>query len=242
MKSKTVLIFSGGLDSTTLLFQLLAAGDEVIPLSVDYGQRHARELDAAALIVDLARHQYPNLCHEHQGVPLQFLPSLYGDGEGPQSSQLGHAEVPDGHYADQTMKTTVVPNRNMIMLAIAAGCAQAWGADVVATAVHAGDHTIYPDCRIGFVAALRTAIQLATLWSPVTLDAPYVTISKAEIVARGVSVGAPLSETWSCYKGGDYHCGTCGTCVERREAFILAGVPDPTVYLDNGPLPEEPRA
>jgi 7-cyano-7-deazaguanine synthase len=141
--------------------------------------------------------------------------------------------VPDGHYAEETMRITVVPNRNAIMLAVAFGMAAAQKAGAVAAAVHGGDHFIYPDCRPGFVAAFQ-AMQDAALegYAAVTLWTPYVQGSKADIVRDGARLGVPFAETWSCYKGGARHCGRCGTCVERREAFHLAGAADPTGYDD----------
>lgn len=142
-------------------------------------------------------------------------------------------DVPDGHYAEDTMKVTVVPNRNAIMLAVAFGVAAAQAADAVATAVHGGDHFIYPDCRPAFIDAFQ-AMQNQALdgYARIRLYAPYVNISKAEIVADGARHNTPFAQTWSCYKGGERHCGRCGTCVERREAFDLAGIADPTDYED----------
>ena len=141
--------------------------------------------------------------------------------------------IPDGHYAQETMKSTIVPNRNAIMLTIAFGIASGMQAEAVGIAVHSGDHFIYPDCRPAFVDAFR-AMQEKALegMGEVALLAPFVQISKAGIVAEGARLGVPFAETWSCYKGGEVHCGRCGTCVERAEAFHLAGIPDPTRYAD----------
>ena len=142
-------------------------------------------------------------------------------------------DVPDGHYAEETMRITVVPNRNAIMLAVAFGVAAAQGDTAVATAVHGGDHFIYPDCRPAFTQAFE-AMQKAALdgYAEIALETPYVERSKADIVTDGARLGTPFAETWSCYKGGEVHCGCCGTCVERREAFHLAGIEDPTIYAD----------
>jgi 7-cyano-7-deazaguanine synthase len=149
------------------------------------------------------------------------------------SALTDELDVPDGHYAEETMKVTVVPNRNAIMLAIAFGMAAAQGADAVAAAVHGGDHFIYPDCRPGFIDAFQTMENKALEgMGEVELYTPFVTKSKADIVTEGAKHTTPFAETWSCYKGGDLHCGRCGTCVERREAFHLAGVKDPTQYAD----------
>jgi 7-cyano-7-deazaguanine synthase len=214
---RTVLIYSGGLDSTVALWMLRAAGHEVRALSFDYGQRHRRELEHARSIC--AAHGI-----EHASIDLSSLRPLIARG-----SQTGDAPVPEGHYEEESMKTTVVPNRNMVMLACAAAHALAVGAEEVAYAAHAGDHAIYPDCRPGFIAALNAALALAD-WSSVRVVAPCLTLTKSEIVAAGHRLGAPLGDTWSCYVGGAVHCGRCGTCVERREAFERAGVPDPTEY------------
>ncbi len=216
--NRTVIVFSGGLDSTVLLHHLLAEGREVLALSVHYGQRHARELEAAAAIAALAgvRHEIADL------RPVAGL--LAGS-----SLTSSDIPVPDGHYQEESMKATVVPNRNMILLALAAGWAISQKADAIAYAAHGGDHAIYPDCRPEFAEAMRHAIGLAD-WHRVELLRPFVTLTKADIVRRGAELGAPLGATWSCYRGGARHCGRCGTCVERREAFELAGVPDPTDY------------
>ena len=146
--------------------------------------------------------------------------------------------VPDGHYTDVSMATTIVPNRNAILLSVAVGIAMAHGARRVAFGAHAGDHAIYPDCRTAFVAAFDRAARLGTdtgATEPVGVIAPFASWKKADIVALGAELGVPFGDTWSCYRGGRAHCGTCGTCVERREAFALADVPDPTRYLATAP-------
>lgn len=215
---KTVLIYSGGLDSTVLLYDLLAGGDSVLALSVDYGQRHRVELEHARWIAQ-------SLGVEWQVADLTGITHLLT------GSSLTSAEiaVPHGHYAEDTMKQTVVPNRNMIMLSVAAGWAIARRADRVAYAAHAGDHTIYPDCRPEFAAAVDGAFRLAD-WREIHLYCPFITLTKAEIVAQGAKLKVDFGATWSCYEGGPIHCGRCGTCFERREAFLRAGVPDPTPY------------
>ncbi|WP_172332104.1 7-cyano-7-deazaguanine synthase QueC [Mangrovicoccus sp. HB161399] len=218
---KTTLVCSGGLDSVSLAHVLAAAGDLSRIVSFDYGQRHRKEIDFAAA------------CARRLGVPFHLV-DLSALGAALTGSALtGDIDVPDGHYAEETMKITVVPNRNAIMLAIAYGIAAANGDDAVATAVHGGDHFIYPDCRPAFTEAFD-AMQRAALdgYADVALHTPFVRRSKADIVAAGAQAGTPFAETWSCYKGGATHCGRCGTCVERQEAFALAGVADPTVYAD----------
>jgi 7-cyano-7-deazaguanine synthase len=219
--TKTIVICSGGLDSVTLA-DLVAAEHELTRLvSFDYGQRHLKELDFAARAA------------KRLGVPHDVI-DLRGVGAALTGSALtDDIAVPDGHYAEDTMRITIVPNRNPIMLAVAFGIAAAHGDAAVATAVHGGDHFIYPDCRPAFTEAFE-AMQKAALdgYAEVRLHTPFVHRSKAEIVATGARYGTPFAETWSCYKGGAHHCGRCGTCVERREAFHLAGVPDPTTYDD----------
>ncbi|HET6884246.1 MAG TPA: 7-cyano-7-deazaguanine synthase QueC [Pirellulales bacterium] len=217
--TKSVIVFSGGLDSTVLLHQLLAAGDEVLALSVDYGQRHRRELQHAGEIAS-------RLGVEWQIADLRAIAPLLA---GSSQTTPGMA-VPHGHYAEDSMKQTVVPNRNMIMIAVAAGWAISRGCQRVAYAAHTGDHTIYPDCRPEFADALGRAISLAD-WHTIELHCPFIGMTKADIVALGARLGVDFSATWSCYEGGDAHCGQCGTCFERREAFLLAGVSDPTTYL-----------
>jgi 7-cyano-7-deazaguanine synthase len=225
-----ILVVSGGMDSVTMAYLLADNARDprsLLLVSFDYGQRHAKELEYAA-------HCAYELRARHQIVNMAFLGHLL---HGSALTARG-PEVPDGHYADETMKQTVVPNRNMIMLAIATGIAVAEEAGYVATAVHAGDHFIYPDCRPGFIDAMQHAILAATAdgfghWSgDYPLVTPFVNLGKHEIVRVGDSLGVDYANTWSCYKGGEIHCGRCGTCVERKEAFRLAEVEDPTEYVD----------
>jgi len=215
---KVVCLLSGGLDSTTLVVDQLALGREVLALSVHYGQRHARELEAADRIARV-------LQVERVQVDAGTLTALLG-GSALTSAAIA---VPHGHYADESMKSTVVPNRNMLLLAMAGALAVAEGAEAVAYAAHAGDHAIYPDCRPAFMDAMAQAFARAS-WSPLALLTPFAAWSKAEIVAHGAKLGAPFVLTYSCYEGREAHCGQCGTCVERREAFALAGVTDWTTY------------
>ncbi|WP_112945243.1 MULTISPECIES: 7-cyano-7-deazaguanine synthase QueC [unclassified Rhizobium] len=218
---KTIVICSGGLDSVSLAHRIAAEQTLIGLLSFDYGQRHRKELDYAAA------------CAKRLGVPHQIIDIRPIGSHLTGSALTDNIDVPDGHYAEETMKATVVPNRNAIMLAIAFGLAAAQKADAVAVAVHGGDHFIYPDCRPGFIDAFQV-MQDAALdgYASVKLQAPYVNATKADIVTDGEKHGTPFAETWSCYKGGGRHCGRCGTCVERREAFHLAGVADPTEYED----------
>ena len=212
----SVIIVSGGLDSITLLYDKT----ETIALAVsfDYGQNHgAKELPFAA-------HHCRKLGIPHITIPLSFMHRYF------KSSLLDGAEaIPEGHYAEENMKSTVVPFRNGIMLAIATGIAESHGLKRVYIANHGGDHTIYPDCRPDFIQAMDGAATAGTFVN-VRIEAPYTNITKADIVRRGTALGVDYSKTWSCYKGSDVHCGKCGTCVERKEAFLEAGVKDPTEY------------
>lgn len=227
---KTVLIYSGGLDSTVLLYHLRAAGHSVHALSVDYGQRHRCELSHAA---DICRAlQVPNQVADLAAIQ----PLLAGS-----SLTSPEIEVAEGHYTEETMKSTVVPNRNMILLSVAAGHALSIGAQQIAYAAHSGDHAIYPDCRNEFADAMAEAIRLCD-WSPLQLSRPFVDWTKADIVRRGAELELPFEKTWSCYKGGARHCGRCGTCIERREAFDLAGITDPTEYAQDAPCVASLRA
>lgn len=215
---KTVVVVSGGLDSTVLLYKCHVEG-EALALSIRYGQRHARELEHAAMAA------------KRLGVPHEVLDVRAGLGAALQGSALTSPEIPVplGHYADASMKATVVPNRNMLLLAIAGSYALGHGAGRLAYGAHAGDHAIYPDCRPEFVDSMADALSLCD-WKPLALYAPFLFGSKADIVREGVKFRVPMETTWSCYQGGDLHCGECGTCVERREAFQQAGVQDLTQY------------
>ena len=212
----SVIIYSGGLDSTTLLYE----ERERVALAVtfDYGSNHAvREIACA-------KHHCALLGIEHLVIELGFMSRYF------QSSLLsGAADVPDGNYDEANMKSTVVPFRNGIMLSIACGLAESRGLKRVLIANHGGDHAIYPDCRPTFVDAMNAAMQAGT-YEGVQLAAPYTNISKADIIRRGARLGIDYGATYSCYRGGEHHCGTCGTCTERREAFREAGIPDPTKY------------
>lgn len=217
MIKSCVLIYSGGLDSTALLYSLIKMKAEVVALSFNYGQRHVKELAGAAVIARKAG-------VKHHVIDLSPLGMIL------QSNLTDNSkEVPEGHYAEESMKATVVPNRNMIMLSIAIGHAISLKYNHVAYAAHGGDHTIYPDCRPEFVDKMDSVARICD-WRGVKIYAPFLKFTKAECVKVGVDSGAPLGLTWSCYKGLGVHCGKCGSCTERKEAFKVAGVEDPTEY------------
>ncbi|MDH5559075.1 MAG: 7-cyano-7-deazaguanine synthase QueC [Alphaproteobacteria bacterium] len=218
---KTVVVCSGGMDSVTLAYKVKRERELTRLVSFDYGQRHKKELDFAARTA-------ADLGVRHDIIDIANIGNFLSG-----SALTGDIDVPDGHYAEDNMRVTVVPNRNAIMLTIAFGVAAGENASAVAAAVHAGDHFVYPDCRPAFVDAFRAMQNCALegMWE-VDLYTPFVGMSKADIARAGADLGVPFELTWSCYKGGESHCGRCGTCVERQEALHLAGVPDPTHYED----------
>lgn len=218
---KTLVVCSGGLDSVTLAHKMALETQIDLLLSFNYGQRHTTELQYAARCASA-------LSVAHELIDISAVGRLLSG-----SALTDDIDVPEGHYQQETMRVTVVPNRNAIMLTIAFGVAASRGCDAVAIAVHGGDHFIYPDCRPGFIDSFQ-AMQNKALdgVQAVELLAPFVTVDKATIVRQGAALNVPFADTWSCYQGGGQHCGRCGTCVERREAFALAGIDDPTQYAD----------
>ena len=220
-REKAVAVVSGGMDSVTLAYLLDSEGYDLHLVSVDYGQRHKKEIS------------YAKRCAKRLGAAFDVA-DISGVGRLLSGSALtDDVEVPHGHYAAENMAVTVVPNRNAIMLSISYGVAVAEGAVLVACAVHAGDHYVYPDCRPRFVEAFDQMQKVAVegFGHPyLRLHVPFVEKTKAQIIRIGVALGVPYEETWSCYEGGELHCGLCGTCNERKEAFELAGMSDPTCY------------
>jgi 7-cyano-7-deazaguanine synthase len=227
-KRKAMVLLSGGIDSVTALYDAWSREEVVAAVSFNYGSKHnVRELS-------FARWHAERLGIAHFELPLGFI------GEHFASNLLkGGGPIPKGHYEEESMRQTVVPFRNGIMLAIAAGLAESRGADTLVIAAHAGDHAIYPDCREDFMQAMGAAIRLGT-YATIALHRPFIDMTKGEIVTRGLALGLDYRQTWSCYEGGAVHCGECGTCVERREAFLRAGAPDPTEYASTAPLPPKP--
>jgi 7-cyano-7-deazaguanine synthase len=225
---KVCVLLSGGMDSVTAFYDSLRHHQVVGCLSFDYGGKHNH-----------CEIPFARLHSERNGVPhhtifLGFMNELFKS----DLLQSG-GTIPDGHYAEDTMKKTVVPFRNGIMLAIATGYAESVDAKGLVIAAHSGDHAIYPDCREPFMQGMGQAMKEGT-YAQIQLLRPFIDTDKAGIARRGADLSIDFSETWSCYKGGETHCGVCGTCVERREAFLLAGVPDPTVYLQTPVLPADP--
>lgn len=218
---KTIILLSGGMDSTVALWHTLAEGHEVVAcLGINYASKHnAKELPMAAWQAEQANIPF-------QTADLTFMDTLY------RSSLLQSGdEIPEGHYEEENMKSTVVPFRNGILLAVAAGFAESVGAEGLVIAAHSGDHAIYPDCREEFLAPMSQAISAGT-YAGVQVLRPFVDIRKEDIAARGAQLGVDFTRTWSCYKGNENHCGKCGTCVERKEAFELANLVDPTKYQE----------
>lgn len=204
---KTVLVYSGGMDSTTLLYKLLKDGDEVVCISFDYGQRHKKELRAAAAICKMLK-------IPHKIINLKQAAGVFS-GSALTSKNIN---VPEGHYKDKTMRSTVVPNRNMIFLALAAAYAVSLKFDRIAIAVHSGDHAIYPDCRPDFIKKMRAATVSAN-YEKIDIYAPFLNITKTQIAKIGCRLDVPFEKTWTCYKGLRNPCGKCGACTERKEAL-----------------------
>ena len=225
---KIVTVFSGGLDSTTLLYHLRAEGHEVRALSANYGQRHLdRELAAAN---EICR----RIGLEHRVVDLRAMAVLFGRN----SLSDPSVPVPESEYNEETMQVTTVPNRNMILLSVGLAWAASMGYDGVAFGAHGGPYTPYPDCQPTFATAMDAAARLCD-WKPMRVLSPFVALDKAGVVRRGAELGVPFGLTWSCYNGGETHCGRCGTCLDRRSAFSTAGVLDPTEYLGSKAMPAD---
>jgi 7-cyano-7-deazaguanine synthase len=217
MSQKVVVIFSGGMDSFTVLNLALKQGFQVYALSFDYGQRHKKELDYAARACAA-------LDVQHKIVDISAINQLIGG-----SSLTSDIEVAQGHYAEQSMKSTVVPNRNMILLSMAVGYAVSLEANKVFYGAHSGDHAIYPDCRPEFVHRMNQVCAIAN-YTEVEIVTPYLDVSKIAILSAGLAMGLDYNQTWTCYNGREKACGKCGACQERLEAFSENGLLDPLEY------------
>ena len=216
MERDSLIVLSGGMDSVTMLYEYKE--QIAMAVSFDYGSKHNRKE------IPLAEMHCLRLGIRHIIIPLKFMEDYF------KSSLLnGGEEIPEGHYSADNMKSTVVPFRNGIMLSVACGLAESNGLKKVMLANHGGDHNVYPDCRPEFIEAMSEAMCRGTDTN-VVIFAPYTNITKTDIARHGKALGIDYSETWSCYKGGDKHCGKCGTCVERKEALSEAGITDPTEY------------
>ena len=217
MPNKVVVIYSGGMDSFTVLHKAVQAGHDVYALSFNYGQRHVKELQCAAQVCQ-------ELGIKHKIVDISAINQQLAG-----SSLTDDIEIPEGHYAADNMKSTVVPNRNMILLSLAVGYAVSLGASQVYYGAHSGDHFIYPDCRPEFVQKMHDVCQIAN-YEPVDIISPYLQQTKIEILADGLAMGLDYAKTWTCYNGREKACGKCGSCQERLEAFNLNNATDPLPY------------
>lgn len=216
---KTILVYSGGMDSTTLLYHLLDLKHEVKAISFNYGQRHSRELE-------MAKKTCEKLGVEHKIIDINFMRDIASN-----SSLTGDIATPHGHYAAENMKLTVVPNRNMIMYSIAIGWAVNIGYDAIAVGVHAGDFEVYPDCRPVFIQKLKEIAQVAN-FSLIDVLAPFLLMTKGDIAKRGIELNVDFSITQTCYEGTEKPCMKCGACSERIGSFANAGVKDPLYTND----------
>lgn len=222
MSGKAVIIFSGGIDSATLLYSSIKKGFDVYCVTFIYGQKHRREIDSARNISGV-------LSVAHKVVDLSPLAELL-TGSALTDESVEIPAVPETAEHFDTLKVTIVPNRNAILLAIATGYAVSMGADNVFFGAHHSDRGVYPDCRREFVESFQDSERLATDNPGLNVNAPFVDMDKSQIVYLGAELGVPFKDTWSCYKGGQVHCGVCSSCRERKRAFLESGVRDPTEY------------
>jgi|TARA_B110000438_G_scaffold303165_1_gene363478 7-cyano-7-deazaguanine synthase len=216
--TQIILVYSGGLDSFTLLNQAMDMGHDVSTISFDYGQKHKKELDCVK-----------RFCLEkaidHKIIDISSIKEIFSG-----SSLTDDLDIPKGHYEDESMQSTVVPNRNMILISLALGFAVTKEATEVWFGAHSGDHAIYPDCRPEFVEKMDAVAKIAN-YSPIAVKAPYISKSKSEILEIGLSLNLDYSFTWTCYEGKELACGSCGACHERLESFSDHNVTDPIQYL-----------
>ena len=219
MKQKVVVIYSGGMDSFTVLHKAIEQGKDVYPLTFNYGQRHSKEIDYAARVCQ-------ELAVPHKVVDISAINQLMTGSSLPVDSDL---DIPQGHYEEDSMKSTVVPNRNMVLLSMAIAYAVSIDANAVYYGAHSGDHAIYPDCRPEFVHKMNEVSQIAN-YEPVDIVSPYIANNKIEILADGLRMGLDYGKSWTCYNGREKACGVCGSCVERLEAFSANDLSDPLSY------------
>jgi 7-cyano-7-deazaguanine synthase len=217
MTNKVIVIYSGGMDSFTVLNRALHDGKEVFALTFDYGQRHVKEIEYASTVCQ-------SLNVNHKVIDISAINQLLAG-----SSLTDDIDIPQGHYEAESMKSTVVPNRNMILLSLAVGYAVSVGASQVYYGAHSGDHAIYPDCRPEFVMKMNEVCKIAN-YESVEIFSPYLTVTKSDILTDGLKMGLKYDNTWTCYNGRDKACGQCGACQERLEAFSDNNVTDPLNY------------
>lgn len=217
MAEKVVVIYSGGMDSYTVLNRAIKDGKQVFPITFDYGQRHVKEIACAKAVCE-------RLNVPHKVIDISAINQLLAG-----SSLTDDIEIPEGHYEEESMKSTVVPNRNMILLSLAVGYAVSIEASQVYYGAHSGDHAIYPDCRPEFVQKMNDVCQIAN-YQAVEIFSPYLTVSKTDILTDGLKMGLDYSQTWTCYNGREKSCGKCGACQERIEAFEQNNAVDPLAY------------
>ena len=217
MSNKVVVIFSGGMDSFTVLNRALKDGKEVYALTFDYGQKHVKEIACASKVCQ-------QLGVAHKVIDISAINQLLAG-----SSLIDDIDIPEGHYEADNMKSTVVPNRNMILLSLAVGYAVSVKASQVYYGAHSGDHNIYPDCRPEFVMKMNDVCQIAN-YDAVEIFSPYLTDNKSDILTDGLKMGLSYENTWTCYNGREKACGKCGACQERLEAFADNNVTDPIPY------------
>lgn len=217
MTDKAIVVYSGGMDSFTVLNKAIQDGLEVHAISFNYGQKHSKELEVAASVCK-------ELCISHKVVDITAINSLMAN-----SSLTGDTEIPEGHYEDENMKSTVVPNRNMVLLSMAIAYAVSLEASKVYYGAHSGDHHIYPDCRPEFVEAMNAVSKIANYQS-VEIVTPFLHSSKGEILKAGLDMQLDYGKTWTCYNGREKSCGKCGACYERLEAFAEQNTTDPLEY------------
>ena len=217
MTNKVVVIYSGGMDSFTVLNRALHDGKEVYALTFDYGQRHVKEIEYASTVCK-------SLDVNHKVIDISAINQILAG-----SSLTDDIDIPEGHYEAESMKSTVVPNRNMILLSLAVGYAVSVGASQVYYGAHSGDHAIYPDCRPEFVMKMNDVCKIAN-YESVEIFSPYLKETKSDILTDGLKMGLKYDNTWTCYNGREKACGQCGACQERLEAFKDNNVTDPLNY------------